>query len=138
MDAAYQQAETYLQAKQAELRAQGFEVRIILRGVEPNKGISKVIAAQKADLIVMATHGCSGFARWASGSVADEVVRHSQCPVLLVHQIEEDRRPDGGKRVTNLRYQRRPIPILWLAFSPGYAKFIAFIRRLWPAGRVTL
>jgi nucleotide-binding universal stress UspA family protein len=42
-----------------------------------------------ADLIVMATHARSGFARARLGSVADAVVRQAKMPVLLV------RPPDG-------------------------------------------
>ena len=41
-------------------------------------------AKSKADLIVMTTHGRSGLARWAMGSVADRIVRHAQVPVLLI------------------------------------------------------
>ena len=37
----------------------------------------------KVDLIVMSTHGSSGIARWAIGSVADRVIRHSLVPVLI-------------------------------------------------------
>lgn len=36
------------------------------------------------DLIVMATHGRRGVRRFFLGSVAEEVVRHSTCPVLTV------------------------------------------------------
>jgi len=36
------------------------------------------------DLIIMSTHGRSGISRWALGSVADRIVRHSTVPVLLV------------------------------------------------------
>jgi nucleotide-binding universal stress UspA family protein len=36
------------------------------------------------DLIIMSTHGRSGIARWAFGSVADRVVRSSTVPVLTV------------------------------------------------------
>ena len=36
------------------------------------------------DLIIMATHGRSGISRFAFGSVADRVPRHSTIPVLLV------------------------------------------------------
>lgn len=35
-------------------------------------------------MIVMATHGRSGFDRWRLGSVTDRVVRHSHAPVLVV------------------------------------------------------
>ena len=36
------------------------------------------------DLIILSTHGSSGIVRWAIGSVADRVVRHSPVPVLVV------------------------------------------------------
>ena len=36
------------------------------------------------DLIVMTTHGRSGFSRLVFGSVAESVVRHAPCPVLLI------------------------------------------------------
>jgi nucleotide-binding universal stress UspA family protein/predicted transcriptional regulator len=39
---------------------------------------------QSSDLIVMATHGDTGPARWFIGSVADEVLRHADRPILLV------------------------------------------------------
>jgi nucleotide-binding universal stress UspA family protein len=38
-----------------------------------------------ADLIAMSTHGRNGLARMVIGSVADEIVRRSHLPVLLVH-----------------------------------------------------
>lgn len=37
------------------------------------------------DLIVMATHGRTGMAHLIHGSVAEDVVRHSPTPVLLLH-----------------------------------------------------
>ena len=37
-----------------------------------------------ADLIVMGTHGASGFERWLLGSVAENVLRHAACPALTV------------------------------------------------------
>ena len=40
----------------------------------------------KADLIVIATHGTTGYKRLLLGSVAERVVRHSPCPVLVVRQ----------------------------------------------------
>ena len=40
--------------------------------------------ADRARMIVMATHGRSGVSRWRMGSVAERVVRHSTVPVLVV------------------------------------------------------
>ena len=36
-------------------------------------------------LVAMCTHGRSGAARWALGSVTEKVVRHAEEPVLVVH-----------------------------------------------------
>ena len=36
------------------------------------------------DLVVMGTHGRTGFSRVLAGSVAENVVRHSPIPVLTV------------------------------------------------------
>lgn len=41
------------------------------------------------DLIVMATHGRSGFKRFLLGSVAEKVLRHTSCPVLLVPMAKD-------------------------------------------------
>ena len=38
-----------------------------------------------ADLIVMCSHGRSGFKRWALGSIAQKVARYSTKPVLIVN-----------------------------------------------------
>lgn len=37
-----------------------------------------------ATMIVMGTHGRKGVARWIAGSVAEQVLRHADCPVLTV------------------------------------------------------
>jgi len=37
-----------------------------------------------ADLIIVATHGRTGFSQLLIGSVAEKVVRHAHCPVLAV------------------------------------------------------
>jgi nucleotide-binding universal stress UspA family protein len=38
----------------------------------------------KADLIVLGTQGRTGIPRALIGSVAERVVRHASCPVLVV------------------------------------------------------
>jgi nucleotide-binding universal stress UspA family protein len=45
-------------------------------------------AGIQADLIAMSTHGRSGIARMVIGSIADEIVRRSHLPVLLVRPEE--------------------------------------------------
>lgn len=86
---ARQEAESHLQARQGELRQQGFKVRTLMRDASPAESIIDAAAAEDVDLIVMSTHGRGGLARWTFGSVADKVARHSPCPVLLVRQPPE-------------------------------------------------
>jgi nucleotide-binding universal stress UspA family protein len=39
---------------------------------------------EKADLIVIATHGMTGWREFAFGSVAEKVVKSAECPVLVL------------------------------------------------------
>ena len=47
-------------------------------------------AALKSDLIVMGTHGRSGFDRLLLGSVAEKVLRKATCPVMIVPPHTDD------------------------------------------------
>jgi nucleotide-binding universal stress UspA family protein len=51
----------------------------------PAEKILEAARNQKADLIIMGTHGRKGIERTLFGSVADKVVRDAPCPVLCVH-----------------------------------------------------
>lgn len=42
---------------------------------------------EKADLIALTTHGRTGTARWASGSVAEQVLRHAPSPLLVKRTV---------------------------------------------------
>jgi nucleotide-binding universal stress UspA family protein len=41
---------------------------------------------QRIDLVVMCSHGATGFKRWALGSVAQKVARYSPTPVLVLRE----------------------------------------------------
>jgi universal stress protein A len=43
-----------------------------------------------ADLIIVATHGWTGLKHVVLGSVAERVVRHAPCPVLVVRERERE------------------------------------------------
>jgi nucleotide-binding universal stress UspA family protein len=64
------------------------EVRTVVLEGHPGAAIVEAARANGADVIVMATHGRSGLGRALLGSVADHVVRHATCPVLLVRPVE--------------------------------------------------
>ena len=52
---------------------------------DPAKMICDLAESEKADLIVIATHGMTGWRHYAQGSVAQKVIQHTTYPVLLVH-----------------------------------------------------
>lgn len=55
----------------------------VLQG-EPAPTIADFASREAFDLIVMGTHGRTGLAHLALGSVAEKVVRHASCPVLTL------------------------------------------------------
>ena len=53
-----------------------------LKKGDPGKRIVETAAEEGVEMIIMGTHGHSGFVRYLLGSVAEWVVRHAACPVL--------------------------------------------------------
>ena len=60
--------------------------------------ILTAVQERQADLMVVATHGRSGFARWYYGSVADQIMRAADVPVMLVPATVERPWPDDRPR----------------------------------------
>lgn len=52
--------------------------------------ITETAAQEEADLIIMSTHGHTGFKHVLLGSVTENVVRYAPCPVLVVRQHEHE------------------------------------------------
>lgn len=50
----------------------------------PACGILSVAKEEDVDLIVMSSHGRTGLRRLLMGSVAEEVMRRAECPVMVV------------------------------------------------------
>ena len=86
-----QSAQENLDRVKAELQAQGVG-EVTTKVLEGPAGDAVIDAANElgCDLIVVATHGRSGFGRALLGSVADHVVRHSKNQAVLLV------RPPGG------------------------------------------
>lgn len=74
-----QLAELVRKAKQGGARVKG----LLLEGV-PHERIAQAARSRKADLMVVGTHGRSGFAKFFLGSVASRVLAVAPCPVLTV------------------------------------------------------
>lgn len=71
----------------ARLHAEEMGVTAEVTLLENNDPVSAITEAEKThDLVVMGTHGRSGFNRWMFGSVAEGALRRSQKPFLVLRQ----------------------------------------------------
>lgn len=70
--------------------ASHIQVERLIREGDPVTEILSVAGGEKADLIVLGTHGRSGLSRLLMGSTAEQVVRQATCPVLTVKLPAQD------------------------------------------------
>jgi universal stress protein A len=74
----------------AEFKDQLIEITTTSRVGVPAVEIKKFVEENGIDLIVMGTHGWTGFKHLILGSTAENVVRTAKCPVLTVKSSENE------------------------------------------------
>jgi len=84
LDAGPDEAATYLNAVRQRLAVDGLPIETVIRHGNPAVEVLDLADELGASAIVMATHGRGGFKRVALGSVAMQVVSHTDVPVFLV------------------------------------------------------
>ncbi len=120
-----------------------------LRSVLAFDGVMEAMADNRPDLVVMGTHGRTGFSKLLMGSTAEKVLRHASCHVMTVKAgaaVPEDgtfhkllvpvdfspcaRRgldgarairsiPSGNDAVINLVHIVEPVPPMYYAGAPS-------------------
>lgn len=93
-------AEEKLEEIAQSLGKRGIECRTFVEFGVAYKAIVDAARDLDASLIVMSTHGRTGLARVLIGSVAERVVQHAECPILLLRRV-----PAAGKRGRKTRRQ---------------------------------
>ena len=78
----------YAVAQRISARAATVQVSVDVQVGEPAESIIQVAHERDVTLIVMATHGRTGLARLMLGSVAAQVLRNGNVPLLLVRPAE--------------------------------------------------
>ncbi|MBV7339502.1 universal stress protein [Chloroflexi bacterium TSY] len=81
-------AEEYLHKIESRMDAADIPCESKLYSGNPVSAIQQVTKEEEIDLIVMSTHGRSGYSRWVYGSVASRVLHSANCPLLLIRGIE--------------------------------------------------
>lgn len=91
-------ADDYLKAVAGRPLLEGIQVRTLAIEGHVTADLLSTAQVEQCDLIVMSTHGYSGFNRWRLGRVAAQVARHSPVPVLIV-PARNDQAPklEGGE-----------------------------------------
>lgn len=78
--------------------AEGMGLDIVIEAGDPAAVILERAAGLASDLVVMGTHGVSGFQHLMLGSVTEKVLRKASCPVMTV--------PPRGHGTARLPFQR--------------------------------
>ncbi len=65
-------------------------VTILTRVGDPGTEISDYAESINADLVIISSHGYHGFKRALLGSVAERVIRHVACPVLVLRRSDAE------------------------------------------------
>lgn len=68
----------------AEHRREGVRLTPVVS--RHSAGLFGAIAEERADLIVLASHGAEGWTEWLVGSNAEEIVNDVDCPVLVLKE----------------------------------------------------
>jgi len=76
--------QNYLQRKSEKLQSEGVSVRSVVASGRAAEEIIKYVESNDIALIVITTHGRSGFKHWAYGSVTNKVVHGTSKPTLLI------------------------------------------------------
>jgi nucleotide-binding universal stress UspA family protein len=78
-------AQKRLDSVLASQKVSGIPMSGVLRDGVPWEEINAVAAEVHADLIIIGTHGRRGLARALLGSIAENVIRTSTLPVMVIH-----------------------------------------------------
>jgi nucleotide-binding universal stress UspA family protein len=137
--AASQRVRQQLHDALAPVRSAGAPVETAIEEGSPASQILSGVARHRADLVVLGTHGASGFERLLLGSVTEKVIRKASCPVLTV--------PPRAQAASQLPFRRILCPIDFSASSTRALEFALSIAQEaqadlhlvhvieWPEGR---
>lgn len=74
----------YLERIREARQGPDLAIQTVVREGDVAGNIVDLAANEDVGLIVMTTHGYSGFTRWMMGSITERVLRHAPCPVLVI------------------------------------------------------
>jgi nucleotide-binding universal stress UspA family protein len=99
-EVATKEAERHFAAVTADLTGKGIKVTSSVEvGDDVSSAILESVESEKADMVVISTHGLTGWHPLVFGSIAEKVMKLVACPVLLLRTPK----PVGSARVASGR-----------------------------------
>jgi nucleotide-binding universal stress UspA family protein len=83
-------SEEELQRLVAQFNSKNVKFQTHLREGRGYSEIVRFVQEQESDLVVMGTHGLTGLEHFLLGGTTEKVMRHAECPVLVVKLQERD------------------------------------------------
>jgi nucleotide-binding universal stress UspA family protein len=74
-------------------------IKVQTRGISAAPAILDYAAENSIDLIVMGTHGRRGLGHFFLGSIAEEIVRVSECPVFTIREAKTPTPPKSKEKI---------------------------------------
>jgi nucleotide-binding universal stress UspA family protein len=84
VDDLVKQAKEYVARVKKQAEAAGIKAETFVGEAEAHEAITNLAKDEKADMIVLGSHGRTGLRRLLMGSVAEKVIGYAPCPVLVV------------------------------------------------------
>ena len=74
----------------------GVQSRTVVIQGDPANQIVQLAEDEQVDMIVIATHGFTGWKKFMFGSVTEKVIRYADCPVLSIRAPKNEAGETGG------------------------------------------
>lgn len=117
-------AADYLTAVAARRNLAGIAISTEVRYGIPAQQLMEAAQRRGSDLIVLCSHGRTGFARWALGSVAHTLVHQSTVPLLVLRQ-QQTLSPVEARQPINTLVPLDGSPLAEAALAPALALTMA-------------
>lgn len=112
----------YLEKFGARYRLTAHGLRCHVRMGNAFNEICSLAREIEADLIVASTHGHTGWKHVMLGSVAERIVRHAPCPVLIARRDETTRAERAGVKKLVVPFDFSPAAAAGLAYAVKFAR----------------
>src|SRR5579872_5243443 len=120
-------AEARQRLDQLSERVEGISHRNYVRHGQVWKSLCGLIHENEVDLVVVGTHGRTGLGKLLLGSVAEDILRHSPCPVLTVGPHVSGRDCFPGFRTKGMDIAPRELEVKQIVFGTNFAQNAALV-----------